>query len=232
MIDDASARRTVFHDFYTAAEKQADPSRQHTGLFFFHGKPGAPFAVIAPGVGFAYVASLHEGFPYAVEISSRGYNAFVLKYRARQGGRIATEDLAAALSYIVRNAGTLDVATRDYSLWGSSAGGRMAAAIGSHGTAPFSGSALPKPSALVLLYTGHSDGTHIRLSSAHLAALAVSRFWLLSSPFVFSRPVSDFPSAITLGMALDTRNFQAFLGGNPRTPLGSASPGARPVDKL
>ena len=157
MIDDASAGRTVFHDFYTGAEKQADPSRQHTGLFFFRGKPGAPFAVIAPGGGFAYVASLHEGFPYAVEISNRGYNAFVLKYRAGQGGRIATEDLAAALSYILRKAGTLDVATTDYSLWGSSAGARMAAAIRSHGTAPFGGSALPKSSALVLLYTGHSD---------------------------------------------------------------------------
>lgn len=157
MIDDASAGRTVFHDFYTVAEKQADPSRQHTGLFFFRGKPGAPFAVIAPGGGFAYVASLHEGFPYAVEISNRGYNAFVLKYRAGQGGRIATEDLAAALSYILRNAGSLGVATTDYSLWGSSAGARMAAAIGSRGTAQFGGSALPKPSALVLLYTGHSD---------------------------------------------------------------------------
>jgi acetyl esterase/lipase len=33
----------------------------------------------------------------------------------------------------------------------------MAAAIGSYGTARFGGSALPKPSALVLLYTGHSD---------------------------------------------------------------------------
>ncbi len=157
MIDDASAGRTVFHDFYTGAEKQADPSRQHTGLFFFRGKPGAPFAVIAPGGGFAYVGSLHEGFPYAVEISNRGYNAFVLKYRAGQGGRIATEDLAAALSYIFRNAGSLGVTTTGYALWGSSAGARMAAAIGSYGSARFGGSALPTPSALILLYTGHSD---------------------------------------------------------------------------
>ena len=157
MIDDASAGRTVFHDFYTGAEKLADPSRQHTGLFFFRGKPGAPFAVIAPGGGFAYVASLHEGFPYAVEISNRGYNAFVLKYCAGHGGRIATEDLAAALSYILRNADSLGVATTDYSLWGSSAGARLVAAIGSHGTGQFGGSTLAKPSALVLLYTGHSD---------------------------------------------------------------------------
>jgi len=157
MIDDASTGRTVFHDFYTDAEKRAEPSRRHTGLFFFPGRPGAPFAVIAPGGGFAYVASLHEGFPYAVEISNRGYNAFVLKYRAGRGGRVATEDLAAALAYIFRNAGSLAVTTAHYSLWGSSAGARMAASIGSHGPASFGGGTLPGPSAVVLLYTGHSD---------------------------------------------------------------------------
>jgi acetyl esterase/lipase len=157
MIDDAAAGRLVFHDFYTAAEKAAEPSRRNTGLFFFRGKPGAPFAVIAPGGGFAYVASVHEGFPYAVEINKRGFNAFVLKYRAGQGGRIATEDLAAALTYIFRNAGALGVTTANYSLWGSSAGARMAAAIGSHGAARFGGANLARPSAVVLLYTGHSN---------------------------------------------------------------------------
>jgi acetyl esterase/lipase len=157
MIDDASAERTVFYDIYTDAQKHADPSRRNTGLFFFRGKPGAPFAVIAPGGGFAYVGSLHEGFPYAVEINNRGYNAFVLRYRVGQGGPIATQDLAAALSYIFQNAGSLGVTTADYSLWGSSAGARMAAAIGSHGSARYGGSDLPKPAALVLLYTGHSD---------------------------------------------------------------------------
>ena len=157
MIDDVSVGRTVFYDIYTDAQKQAEPSRKDTGVFFFRGKPGAPFAVIAPGGGFAYVGSLHEGFPYAVEISNRGYNAFVLKYRAGHGGTVATEDLASALSYVFRNAGSLGVTTADYSLWGSSAGARMAAAIGSYGTGRYGGSNLPKPSALVLLYTGHSD---------------------------------------------------------------------------
>ena len=157
MIDDAAAARTVFHDFYTADEKEAEPSRRNTGLFFFRGKPGAPFAVIAPGGGFSYAASVHEGFPYAVEITKRGFNAFVLKYRVGQGGRIATEDLSAALTFIFRNSRDLGVTTADYSLWGSSAGARMAASIGSHGTARFGGATLPRPAAVVLLYTGHSD---------------------------------------------------------------------------
>lgn len=159
MIDDASRGQPVFYEFYTRAQKQDQPAREHTGLFFFRGKPGAPFAVIAPGGGFAYVGSVHEGFPYAVEISNQGYNAFVLKYRAGYGGGVATQDMAAAISYIIRNAKALGVSTDDYSLWGSSAGARMAAAIGSHGVASFGGDDVPKPSAVVMAYTAHSDSS-------------------------------------------------------------------------
>ena len=157
MIDDAAAGRTVHYDVYTAAEMAAEPSRRNVGLFFYRGKSGAPFALIAPGGGFSYVGSLHEGFPYAVEINRSGYNAFVLKYRAGQGGRVATEDMAAALTYIVRNAEALGVSARGYSLWGSSAGARMAASIGSHGALRFGGVSLPRPAAVVMLYTGHSE---------------------------------------------------------------------------
>lgn len=159
MVDDANAGRTVFYDFHTEAEKLANPPLRHTGLFFFRGKPGAPFAVIAPGGGFAYVGSVHEGFPYAQAISQQGLNAFVLKYRAGEGGRVATEDLAAAVSFIFQNANALQVSTAGYSLWGSSAGARMAASIGSHGTAAFGGKPLPKPSAVVMAYTGHAEVT-------------------------------------------------------------------------
>ena len=157
MIDDASDGETIFYDFYTPAQKRSEPTLGNTGLFFFRGKPGAPFAVIAPGGGFSYVGSVHEGFPYAAEISRQGYNAFVLKYRVGSGGTVATQDLAAAISYIFRNAETLDVSTTGYSLWGSSAGARMAASIGSHGTFRFGGDDLPKPSAIVMAYTAHSD---------------------------------------------------------------------------
>lgn len=157
MIGDVVAGKTVFFDFYTEAQKRSDPTKRHTGLFFYRGKPGAPFALIAPGGGFAYVGSLHEGFPHAAEISKSGYNAFVLKYRAGHGANVATQDMAAALSYIFRNAGELGVSTADYSVWGSSAGARMAAAIGSHGAANFGGDQLPKPSTVVMAYTGHSD---------------------------------------------------------------------------
>jgi acetyl esterase/lipase len=157
MIDDASSGKAVFFNIYTDAQKRTDPSKSHAGLFFFRGNAGAPFAIVAPGGGFSYVGSVHEGFPHALEISNRGYNAFVLKYRVGQGGSVATQDMAAAISYVFKNAETLGVSPRDYSVWGSSAGARMAAAIGSHGVASLGGDRLPKPSAVVMAYAGHSD---------------------------------------------------------------------------
>lgn len=157
MIDDVNDDKPVFYRFYTDAQRGESPASGNTGLFFFRGRPGAPFAVISPGGGFSYVASVHEGFPHAAVISGRGYNAFVLRYRAGRGGTVATRDLAAAVSWIFGHADALGVGTRGYSLWGSSAGARMAAAIGSHGVARYGGSAAPGPSAVVMAYTGHSD---------------------------------------------------------------------------
>ena len=51
------------------------------------------------------------------------------------------------------------MSTEGYSLWGSSAGARMVASIGSHGRARFGGDALPKPAAVVMAYTSHQDQT-------------------------------------------------------------------------
>jgi len=156
MIDDAARGQTVFYRFYSETQTKQQPERANTGLFFFRGRPGAPFAVISPGGGFSYVGSVHEGFPYAEAISGKGYNAFVLKYSAGHGGTVATQDLAAAVSYILRNAETLRVG-KSYSLWGSSAGARMAAAVGSNGVANYGGDDVPKPSTIVMAYTGHWD---------------------------------------------------------------------------
>jgi acetyl esterase/lipase len=201
MIDDASAGKTIFCDIYTDAEKRTEPSREDTGLFFFRDKSGAPFAVVAPGGGFAYGGSVHEGFPYAAEISKRGYNAFVLKYRAGRGGTVASQDMAAALSYIFKNAEVLGVTTADYSLWGSSAGARMAAGIGSNGTGRFGGSELPKPSAVILLYTGHS---HVA-STEPPTFVAVGDADVIAPPSIMERRVA---ALRTLGTEVEYRNYR------------------------
>ncbi|WP_196956099.1 alpha/beta hydrolase [Hymenobacter guriensis] len=155
LIDEASGGKTIFYDFYSAQQKQQDASKQQTGLFFYRGTPGAPFAIVCPGGGFSYVGSLHEGFPLAQQISSSNLNAFVIRYRIGSE-QSATEDLAAAIAYIFRNAEKLGVSTRDYSLWGGSAGARMAGNIALSGVAAFGGGSLPKPATAVIAYTGQS----------------------------------------------------------------------------
>ena len=46
-----------------------------------------------------------------------------------------------------------------YSLWGGSAGGRMAAWLGAYGTESFGEKTYPRPAACIVNYTGLSDVT-------------------------------------------------------------------------
>lgn len=147
--------QTVFYDIYTDVEKEADPAKEDTGLFFFKGTPGAPFAVCNAGGGFAYVGAMQDSFPHALELSKQGYNAFALIYRP--GAQTACEDLARAIRFIFDHAEQLEVSTEDYSLWGGSAGARMAAWLGTYGPSGFGGGELPRPSTVVMQYTGLSD---------------------------------------------------------------------------
>lgn len=118
---------------------------------------GAPFAVCNAGGGFAYVGAMQDSFPHALELSKRGYNAFALIYRP--GAQTACEDLARAIAWIFAHAGELEVDTEGYSLWGGSAGARMAAWLGSYGPGAFGEEDPPRPAAVVLQYTGHAEYT-------------------------------------------------------------------------
>lgn len=158
LIADASEGRTVAFPVYSDAAMAADPDKADAVLYFFRGKPGAPFAIVNPGGGFSYVGSLHESIPHAQWLSEQGINAFSLSYR-EGSGQMAVEDLAQAITFIFRHADELEVSTQGYSLWGSSAGARMAAAIGSYGPAAFGGAELPRPAAVIMAYTGQSEYT-------------------------------------------------------------------------
>ena len=155
MKQQADSKKQIFYNIYTEEEKAEDPDKEDTGLFFFKGDPGAKFAVCNAGGGFAYVGAMQDSCPHALEISKRGYNAFALIYRP--GAQTACEDLARAISFIFEHAEELEVDTEGYSLWGGSAGARMAAWLGSYGPAAFGGDDLLQPSAVIMQYTGHSD---------------------------------------------------------------------------
>lgn len=156
MIAQAARGEAVFYELYSDTQQGRDPQKAHTGLFVFKGRLGAPTALIAPGGGFQYVGSLHEGFPIAKALADKGYNAVVLKYRTGSATK-ATQDMAAAVDFLFAHQTRLNIDMRGYSVWGASAGARMAASIGSYGTAVFGACERPRPAAVVMLYTGHSD---------------------------------------------------------------------------
>ena len=143
-----------FIDIYTEAEKQANPELRNTGLFFFRGNSNAPFAICNAGGGFSYVGAMHDSFPHALELSKLGYNAFALIYRPGD----AYEDLARAITYIYDHADELGICRIGYSLWGGSAGARMAATLGnSANLRSLTGrSDIPLASAVIMQYTGYT----------------------------------------------------------------------------
>lgn len=155
--DRAAAGEQIFYDIYSDEEKAEDPSKEDTGLFFFRGKKGAKTAVVNAGGGFYYVAAMHDSFPHALELSKRGYNAFALIYRP--GAQTACEELARAIGFLHEHEEELEIDMADYSLWGGSAGARMAAWLGSYGTAAFGERAYPAPGAVIMQYTGLSEVT-------------------------------------------------------------------------
>ena len=100
---------------------------------------------------------MHDSFPHALELSKMGYNAFALIYRP--GAQTACEDLARAIAFLHEHADELRIDMTDYSLWGGSAGARMAAWLGSYGTEAFGEKAYPRPAAVIVNYTGLSEVT-------------------------------------------------------------------------
>lgn len=156
---------TVFYNIYTEAERAADTEKRNTGLFFFRAhnadannapinSKDRPFAICNAGGGFAYVGAIHDSFPHALELSKQGYNAFALIYRPDY----AYADLARAIEYIFDHADEIGVNTDDYSLWGGSAGARMAATLGNSANlrSLTHRTDLPQAAAVIMQYTGYS----------------------------------------------------------------------------
>jgi acetyl esterase/lipase len=159
LIEQKDLGNDIFHDFYSVKEMNSSRDKRDTGLVFFKGKPNAPFIIVVPGGGFEYVGSLHEGFSIAQAIAEYELNAFVVVYRTKQGGRKAIQDLAHAIDYIISHSSQFEVDPKHYSIWGGSAGARMAANIGSYLPIGFGGKTSLRPDCVVMLYTGHSDYT-------------------------------------------------------------------------
>lgn len=154
---EADSEKKVFYNIYTEEERKQNPEKRNTGIFYFRGNPNSKFAILNAGGGFMYVGAMQDSFPHSLELSKNGYNAFALIYRPDADK--AMEDLARAVAFIHDHAKELQVDTSNYSVWGGSAGGRMAAWLGNYGTESFGEKKYPKPSAVIMQYTGFSEVT-------------------------------------------------------------------------
>ena len=112
-----------------------------------------PVAIICPGGGYRRVCSFIEGYPFAKKLNAMGCHAFVVYYRVRNLAVYPNpqDDLARAVTEIYSHAEEWNLDMQNYSIWGSSAGGHLAASFGTESMG-WSKYALPKPGTLVLVY--------------------------------------------------------------------------------
>jgi acetyl esterase/lipase len=88
--------------------------------------------VVAPGGGYTHLAVEKEGFAFARWLNERGVAAFVLQYRLgpKYHHPVELEDAQRAIRMVRAHAAEYGVASDHIGMWGSSAGGHLAATAG------------------------------------------------------------------------------------------------------
>ncbi|MCR4622848.1 MAG: alpha/beta hydrolase [Clostridiales bacterium] len=113
-----------------------------------------PFIVLCAGGGYQSVCTLVESLPTARHMVREGYTVFLMTYRAGvpEAAVKALEDLGAAISFLVSNAGTLGIDPARYAVGGFSAGANL---VCNFGCAHIGWKRLgvPKPLCLFPVYT-------------------------------------------------------------------------------
>ena len=132
-----------------------------------------PVAIICPGGGYRRVCSFVEGLPFARKLNAMGYSAVVVHYRCGKKNPypVPQEDLARAIRYVMDHKDRWNLEMENYSLWGASAGGHLAASFGTDAMG-YKKYNLPKPGTLILTYpvVTMGDKTHMGSRSRMLAA--------------------------------------------------------------
>ncbi len=92
--------------------------------------------VVAPGGGYQHLAMEKEGFAYARWLNERGVAAFVLQYRLgmKYHYPVELQDAQRAIQMVRAHAEEWGVARDHVGIWGSSAGGHLAATAGTQST--------------------------------------------------------------------------------------------------
>lgn len=88
--------------------------------------------IVIPGGGYTEICSEREGEPIAMAFMSYGYNAFVLHYSVAPKKKFPAQliEVSAAIKYIKDNAERFNIDTENIFVVGFSAGGHLAASLG------------------------------------------------------------------------------------------------------
>ena len=96
-------------------------------------KANGKAVIIAPGGGYAYIASSYEGADWAPLYNDLGFTATVLRYNLPNGNpEVPLNDGRAALQYLRDNAQDLLLNPQKIGVMGFSAGGHLASTIATH----------------------------------------------------------------------------------------------------
>ena len=112
-----------------------------------------PFAILCPGGGYYMVCSFIEGVPIAKKLNQMGISAFIVYYRVKKKALYPApqDDLARAVKEAFAKTEQYNLDTDNYSIWGASAGGHLAASFGTENMG-YQKYGVPKPGALILSY--------------------------------------------------------------------------------
>jgi len=112
-----------------------------------------PVAIICPGGAYFNVCSYVEGKPFAQYLNRVGISAVIVYYRVDKEATYPNpqDDLAKAVNEVISQADSLHLDMKNYSVWGSSAGGHLVASFGTDNMG-YKKYNLPKPASLVLIY--------------------------------------------------------------------------------
>lgn len=150
---EAGAQWECLYSIWDGEALGAAPGRERTGLFAFPVPGAKKFLLIIPGGGYFNVCSFVEGFPIAQQCVKHGISAFILQYRTSGWAHYPNpqEDAAQAVRFILAHRERFGLAGTGYAVCGFSAGGHLAASLGTEslGYARFG---VPRPQAELLGY--------------------------------------------------------------------------------
>ncbi len=145
------------YSVYTMSGISLSPDKADVRLFHFRPdekKRQKKTVIIAPGGAYGAVCSLVEGFPVAAAFAGAGVDAFCLNYRVGAPYPLfpkPMDDMAAAVSFLMKHSGEIGINMDDYAISGFSAGGHLASLFATKERG-YMHYGLPRPSLVILNY--------------------------------------------------------------------------------